>query len=64
MAPYVRFIADNERYIGTIERRIISYWACYYRQAYPDRKTYPASIAFDYLKENFANFPLKLIPAC
>jgi hypothetical protein len=49
-APYQRFIAENASYIATTERRIRSYWSCYYRDAYPDIESYPPYIAFTYLK--------------
>jgi hypothetical protein len=51
MAPYVRFIAENEGYMETTGRRITSYWSCYYRHVYPERATYPPRIVFDYLKK-------------
>ncbi|MBV7537949.1 hypothetical protein KW842_19435 [Duganella sp. sic0402] len=50
LAPYRQFMADNPRYIHTVESRIISYWSCYYRHAYPHRADYPASIALTYLQ--------------
>lgn len=49
IAPYRRFLAGNPRYLATTRRRVISYWSCYYRAAYPDIGTYPAYIALRHL---------------
>lgn len=49
IAPYQRFLADNPRYLATTQRRVISYWSCYYRAAYPDLKAYPPYVALLHL---------------
>jgi len=49
LAPYQRFLAENSGYLATTQRRVISYWSCYYRAAYPDLKTYPPYLALLHL---------------
>lgn len=50
LAPYQRFLSENPRYLATTRRRVISYWSCYYRTAYPDLNIYPPHIALSYLQ--------------
>lgn len=50
ITPYQRFFAENPRYLATTERRVISYWSCYYRAAYCDLKTYPPYLALRHLR--------------
>jgi hypothetical protein len=40
-AEYGRFVAGNPRHFMQVERRAISYWALYYRNAYPVYADYP-----------------------
>ena len=47
--PYRRFLAGNPRYLATTQRRVISYWSCYYRAAYPNLKSYPPYVALLHL---------------
>jgi hypothetical protein len=35
------FIVRNPEFFARTERRIVSYWACYYRRAYPEFAAYP-----------------------
>jgi len=37
------FALDNPAYLKTFERRVTSYWSCYYRQAYPEFHRYPGA---------------------
>ncbi len=37
------FARENPNYLATLGRRITSYWSCYHRKAYPNRKDYPGS---------------------
>ncbi|MBD8529515.1 MULTISPECIES: hypothetical protein [unclassified Massilia] len=37
------FAAGNTDYLATLARRVTSYWSCYHRQAYPDRRDYPGT---------------------
>ncbi|MEH6434370.1 hypothetical protein [Massilia sp. DD77] len=41
--PLAAFVRENPGYMATLERRITSYWSCYHRHTYPDRKDYPGS---------------------
>ncbi|MFI9462518.1 hypothetical protein [Streptomyces xiamenensis] len=40
---YGEFIARNPAYFARTERRVVSYWSCYYRWKYPVFGTYPGS---------------------
>lgn len=37
------FASENPAYLATLERRVTSYWSCYYRTAYPERRCYPGA---------------------
>lgn len=37
------FVLENPAYLATLERRVTSYWNCYYRTAYPERRCYPGA---------------------
>ena len=39
---YRAFFAENPVLYGRTRARAVSYWNCYYRQRYPDRRLYPA----------------------
>jgi hypothetical protein len=41
---YGRFAAANPELIGLTYQRAVSYWDCYYRRRYPDRKSYPGIV--------------------
>lgn len=34
------FIAENNKFYNTIESRVVSYWDCYYRSKYPEKRDY------------------------
>ncbi|MGH8877622.1 MAG: hypothetical protein ACRD0P_09810, partial [Stackebrandtia sp.] len=38
---YGEFITRNPVFFATTERRVVSYWSCYYRSSYPVFGTYP-----------------------
>ncbi|MEU6859746.1 hypothetical protein AB0B28_12855 [Glycomyces sp. NPDC046736] len=40
---YGEFIAHNPMFFARTERRVVSYWTCYYRGDYPEFGTYPGS---------------------
>ena len=39
------FVLENPSYLATLNRRVTSYWGCYHRHAYPDRRDYPGAKA-------------------
>ncbi|MEU0332816.1 hypothetical protein [Streptomyces sp. NPDC006193] len=41
---YGEFIARNPAFFARTERRVVSYWSCYYRWKYPVFGTYPGSV--------------------
>ncbi|MFH8380965.1 hypothetical protein ACH4E7_08475 [Kitasatospora sp. NPDC018058] len=47
---YGDFIARNPRFFARTERRVVSYWACYYRWRYPDFATYPGGLLLESLR--------------
>jgi hypothetical protein len=49
-AAFARFARENPAYFATLERRVMSYWSCYHRQAYPERADYPGTIALAKIK--------------
>jgi hypothetical protein len=48
---YASFLNDNSTFWHRTRQRVISYWNCYYRHEFPDRKDYPASRVVDRLDE-------------
>ncbi len=50
-ALYGRFVAENPAYFAHTERRVISYWNCYWRGTYPYFRTYPGSILIELLRD-------------
>ena len=42
---YAAFARENPQFMATTERRVVSYWNCYFRERYRDREDYPAMIA-------------------
>ena len=42
-ALYGRFLAANPDFLARTERRVVSYWNCYYRPDYPDFQRYPGN---------------------
>ncbi|MFE9370495.1 hypothetical protein ACFYM2_12065 [Streptomyces sp. NPDC006711] len=47
---YGRFIVDNPAFFARTQRRVVSYWSCYYRHAYADFWGYPGSTVLDLLR--------------
>ena len=41
LAPYERFASENPEFVGLTRKRAVSYWDCYYRDRYPDARSYP-----------------------
>jgi hypothetical protein len=39
---YGRFAATNPAFLGLTYQRAASYWNCYYRNLFVDRRTYPS----------------------
>ncbi|MEU5875004.1 hypothetical protein AB0A73_26005 [Glycomyces sp. NPDC047369] len=40
---YGEFIVQNPGFFASTERRVVSYWTCYYRRKYPEFGRYPGS---------------------
>lgn len=40
-AAYGQFLAGNPGFLALTSQRVTSYWNCYYRSKYPDRRDYP-----------------------
>jgi len=47
---YGDFIARNPAFFATIERRVVSYWSCYYRWRFPVFGTYPGCRLLELLR--------------
>ncbi|MGR3939681.1 hypothetical protein [Streptomyces sp. BRA346] len=47
---YGDFIARNPSYFARTERRVVSYWSCYYRHQYPTFGTYPGCLILELLR--------------
>ncbi|MFD0561762.1 hypothetical protein ACFQ2M_06755 [Kitasatospora saccharophila] len=47
---YGQFIVDNPAFFARIQRRVVSYWSCYYRSAYSSFRGYPGSTLLDLLR--------------
>ena len=45
------FIEENRRYYERTRQRMISYWSCYYRDAWPVRNEYVGFRLFQYFDE-------------
>jgi hypothetical protein len=43
-ARYREFTRGNGRYLETVSSRVVSYWNCYHRAAYPRLATYPGAV--------------------
>ncbi|WML81125.1 hypothetical protein [Streptomyces sp. VNUA74] len=44
---YGEFIARNPAFFARTERRVVSYWSCYYRWKYPAFGTYPGGVLLE-----------------
>jgi alanyl-tRNA synthetase len=42
---YAQFVLENRSLMRSLRARAISYWDCYYRASYPERRGYPALAA-------------------
>lgn len=47
---YGTFVADNPAFFARTQRRVVSYWSCYYRGAYTSFQGYPGSTLLDLLR--------------
>lgn len=47
---YGRFILDNPAFFDRTQRRVVSYWNCYYRAAYTSFRNYPGCTVLDRLR--------------
>lgn len=47
---YGTFIADNPAFFARTQRRVVSYWNCYYRAAYTNFRGYPGCPLLDLLR--------------
>lgn len=47
---YGQFIVDNPAFFARTQRRVVSYWSCYYRSAYSSFRGYPGSTLLDLLR--------------
>ncbi|MFI6115677.1 hypothetical protein [Kitasatospora sp. NPDC051164] len=47
---YGQFIADNPAFFARTQRRVVSYWSCYYRGAYASFRGYPGCTLLDLLR--------------
>jgi hypothetical protein len=41
---YGEFVVRNPAFFALTQRRVVSYWTCYYRRTYPAFGTYPAAV--------------------
>ncbi|MFD7712168.1 hypothetical protein ACFV6E_07835 [Streptomyces sp. NPDC059785] len=47
---YGRFLVDNPAFFARTQRRVVSYWNCYYRGVYADFRGYPGCTLLDLLR--------------
>lgn len=47
---YGDFVARNPSFFARTERRVVSYWSCYYRHEYPAFGTYPGYLILELLR--------------
>ncbi|MCX5416081.1 hypothetical protein [Streptomyces sp. NBC_00059] len=47
---YGQFIVDNPAFFARTQRRVVSYWSCYYRGAYASFRGYPGCTLLDLLR--------------
>ena len=50
-AVYANFVSENRPMMRVLRARTISYWNCYYRAEFPERKTYPGLIVLQHLEQ-------------
>ena len=49
-ALYGRFLADNPEFFARTERRVVSYWNCYYGAPYLEFGSYPGAVLLEMLR--------------
>jgi hypothetical protein len=49
-AAYGQFIVDNPSFSARTQRRVVSYWNCYYRFDYPNFQGYPGCTVLELLR--------------
>lgn len=59
---YGRFVAENPRFFSRAQRRVISYWSCYYREQYPQYGSYPGAQLIRALRTAGSAFSDKALP--
>lgn len=47
---YGQFIVDNPAFFARTQRRVVSYWSCYYRGSYASFRGYPGCTLLDLLR--------------
>ncbi|MFF3595310.1 hypothetical protein [Kitasatospora indigofera] len=47
---YGKFIVDNPAFFARTQRRVVSYWSCYYRSAYASFQGYPGCTLLELLR--------------
>ncbi|GEK01565.1 hypothetical protein TNCT1_38410 [Streptomyces sp. 1-11] len=47
---YGQFIVDNPAFFARTQRRVVSYWSCYYRGTYESFRSYPGCTLLDLLR--------------
>ncbi|MFI8943276.1 hypothetical protein [Streptomyces syringium] len=47
---YGQFIVDNPAFFARTQRRVVSYWSCYYRGTYASFQGYPGCTLLDLLR--------------
>ncbi|APH71012.1 hypothetical protein [Aquibium oceanicum] len=50
-SAYSKFVLQNREAMRILKARATSYWNCYHRWSYPDRRTYPALAALTNFEE-------------
>ncbi|KUL41686.1 hypothetical protein ADL15_03165 [Actinoplanes awajinensis subsp. mycoplanecinus] len=55
-AMYGRFGAANPEFIARTRQRVASYWHCYYRNVWTDRKFYPGTTVIDSVRAAARHF--------
>jgi hypothetical protein len=48
---YGEFIVRNPAFFARTERRVVSYWSCYYRWKYPEFGAYPGSLLLEAFRD-------------
>lgn len=53
---YGEFIARNPEFFARTQRRVVSYWSCYYREDYPAFGNYPGSALLEALRATASEY--------